>query len=221
MLENIPEKGAALQRDLETYAIIPYIPGGFISVDDLKKMVNVAEKYGAEMFKITPEQRIAIIGLPKDDLDTIWEELDMEPGGFTGKVVRTAKFCPGTTYCKKGEQDSVKMGMTIDEQFFGRTLPNKAKIGVSGCPNSCAMSAVRDIGLIGTKKGWTVMIGGNSGRKPMLARTISKNLSQDEVMELLDDIFSYYEKIDTNRRLGHYIEHIGFENFKKDLKIVK
>ncbi len=39
MSDNIPEKGAALQRDMETYAIIPYLPGGFISVEDLKKMV--------------------------------------------------------------------------------------------------------------------------------------------------------------------------------------
>ena len=30
--ENIPEKGAALQKDMETYATIPYIPGG---IDDI------------------------------------------------------------------------------------------------------------------------------------------------------------------------------------------
>ena len=106
MVDNIPEKGAALQRDMETYAIIPYLPGGFISVEDLKKMVNIAEKYHAKTFKITPEQRVAIIGLPGDDIDQIWDELDMKPGGFTGKVVRSAKFCPGTMHCKKGEQDS-------------------------------------------------------------------------------------------------------------------
>jgi NAD(P)H-nitrite reductase large subunit len=219
MSDNIPEKGAALQRDLETYAIIPYLPGGFISVEDLKKMVTTAEKYHANTFKITPEQRIAIIGLPEDDIDQIWEELGMKPGGFTGKVVRSAKFCPGTTYCKKGEQDSVKMGMAIDEKFLGRSLPNKAKIGVSGCPNSCAQSAVRDIGLIGTKKGWTVLMGGNSGRKPMIGQKIAKNLSHDEAINLIDNIFDLYEKSDTKKRLGYFIEKIGFKNFKKELKI--
>lgn len=219
MEDNIPEKGAVLQRDLETYAIIPYLPGGFISVEDLKKMVDIAEKYGAKTFKITPEHRIAIIGLLEDDIDKIWNELGMEPGGFIGKVVRSAKFCPGIMHCKKGEQDSIKMGMAIDEKFFGRPLPNKAKIGVSGCPNSCAMSAVRDIGLIGTKKGWTVLVGGNSGRKPMIAQKIAKNLSYPETIKLIDDIFTYYAKIDTKNRLGHYIEKIGFENFKKNLQI--
>ncbi len=27
---NIPEKGAIIQRDMETYSISPHIPGGFI-----------------------------------------------------------------------------------------------------------------------------------------------------------------------------------------------
>lgn len=219
MKNNLPEKGAALQRDMETYAIIPYLPGGLISVEDLKKMVNVAEKYQAKTFKITPEQRVAIIGLPGDDIDQIWDELDMKPGGFIGKVVRSAKFCPGITHCKKGEQDSINMGMAIDEKFMGMPLPNKAKIGVSGCPNSCAMSAVRDIGLIGTKKGWNIMVGGNSGRKPIFARKIANNLSQEDTIDLIDKIFNYYRKVDTKRRLGHYIEKIGFENFKKDLQL--
>lgn len=219
MTDNMPEKGAALQRDMKTYAIIPYLPGGLISVEDLRKMVNVADKYGAKTFKITPEQRIAIIGLPEDDLDDIWKKLDMKPGGFIGKVVRSAKFCPGIAYCRKGEQDSIKMGMAIDEKFMGLPLPNKAKIGVSGCPNSCAMSAVRDIGIIGTKKGWNVMVGGNSGRKPMIGKQIAKGISYSQTIDLIDEILTYYGNVDTKRRLGHYIEKIGFENFKKDLKI--
>ena len=28
--ENLPNKGAAVQRDMETYAIIPYIAGGLL-----------------------------------------------------------------------------------------------------------------------------------------------------------------------------------------------
>ena len=28
--QNLPEKGAAVQKDMETYAIIPYIPGGLL-----------------------------------------------------------------------------------------------------------------------------------------------------------------------------------------------
>ncbi len=36
-------KSAILQRDKETYAIVPRIPGGLAKVEDLKKIVNVVE----------------------------------------------------------------------------------------------------------------------------------------------------------------------------------
>ena len=42
--EDILEKGAILQRDNETYAVAPHIPGGFIRVDDFRKLLDTAEK---------------------------------------------------------------------------------------------------------------------------------------------------------------------------------
>ncbi|MDO8869835.1 MAG: hypothetical protein Q7V10_03685 [Methanobacteriaceae archaeon] len=63
------------------------------------------------------------------------------------------------------------------------------------------------------------MVGGNSGRKPMIGEKIAKNLCHEDAIELIDKIFNYYGKVDTKRRLGYYIEKIGFENFKKDLQI--
>ncbi len=37
---------------------------------------------------------------------------------------------------------------------------------VSGCPNCCADSNTRDIGLVGGAKGWKILVGGKGGRKP-------------------------------------------------------
>ena len=45
---NIPAKGAIVQRDMETYAIHPHIPGGFADPALLRKIADVAEKYGAK-----------------------------------------------------------------------------------------------------------------------------------------------------------------------------
>lgn len=66
---NIPEKGAIIQRDLETFAIHPHIPGGFADPALLRKIADVAEKYGAKFVKLTGAQRIAIIGIKEEDLD--------------------------------------------------------------------------------------------------------------------------------------------------------
>jgi len=217
MLENILEKGAVIQKDMETYAIIPYIPGGLVDSATLIKIANIAEKYHAKTLKVTSNQRIAIIGIKYEDIDKIWEDLDMKPGGFIGKKVRSAKFCPGTTYCKKGEQDAIKMGMEIDENFQGMELPNKIKIGVSGCKNSCAESAIKDIGLIGTKRGWNLLVGGTCGIKPMIGQTFATNLSDGEVLGIISKIIEHYKENEENKRLGRFINKIGFEKFKSEI----
>jgi NAD(P)H-nitrite reductase large subunit len=43
-MPDIP-KGAILQRDKETYAIVPRTPVGLVSPDDLERIVKVARKY--------------------------------------------------------------------------------------------------------------------------------------------------------------------------------
>jgi len=216
MKENIPEKGAVIQRDMETYAIIPYIPGGLVEPDTLINIANTAKKYGATL-KLTSNQSMAIIGIKYEDIDRIWEDLDMKPGGFFGKKVRTAKICPGITYCKRAQQDSIKLGFKIDENFQGIELPNKLKIGVSGCPNSCSESGVKDIGLIGYRKGWKLLVGGNGGIKPMIGQPIAKDLQDEEALEMIGKIIKFYKENGDKKRLGRLIESIGFERFKKEI----
>ena len=149
MAKDLLEKGAILQRDKETYAIAPHIAGGIIDPASLKKIAEVAEKYKAAALKITSAQRIAIVGLKPEDLDGAWADLGMKPGAAIGLCVRSVKICPGTTFCKRGLQDSVGVGLKLDEKYHGMEMPSKFKIGVSGCPNSCAEPAVKDLGLMG------------------------------------------------------------------------
>ena len=78
--QNMPDKGAAVQRDMETYAIIPYIPGGLVDPDTLRKIADVAEKYRVKIIKITSEHRIGLYGIKEDDIDDIWDHLGMVPG---------------------------------------------------------------------------------------------------------------------------------------------
>ena len=56
-------KGAIVQRDYETYAIAPHLPGGICTPQVLKKIAEVAEKYKAKALKLTSAQRIAIVGI--------------------------------------------------------------------------------------------------------------------------------------------------------------
>jgi len=217
MSKDILEKAAIVQRDKETYAIAPHIPGGIIDPAGLRKIATVAEKYGAKALKLTSAQRIAIVGIRPEDIDKAWKDLGMKPGAAIGLCVRSVKICPGTTFCKRGQQDSVGVGLRLDEIYHGMELPWKFKMGVSGCANSCAEPAVKDIGLIGASKGWRLLVGGSSGLKPRIGQVLAENLSDEHALLLIDKVISYYKVHAKKQRLGEFIEEIGIEKFKKDV----
>ena len=219
MAEDILAKGAILQRDKETYAIAPHIPGGLITdFALLRRLAEVAEKYHAQAIKLTSAQRLAIVGLQAEDLDQIWQELGMIPGAAIGLCVRSVKFCPGTDFCRLGLQDAVKVGLALDGKYHGFQLPYKFKIGVSGCPNSCAESAAKDIGLVGFKNGWRVYASGFlSGIKPRLADVIAEELDDMQALQLVDRVIEWFLQANKKRRLGKIIDEIGLDAFKQAL----
>ena len=105
------EKGAIVQRDRNTYAVAPHIPGGIIlDPDVLHKIADVAKKYQAQALKLTMAQRIAIVGIKEEDIDKVWEELGMDKGHAIGLCVRSVKICPATHFCKRAQQDGVTLG---------------------------------------------------------------------------------------------------------------
>jgi len=209
------EKGVIIQRDKQTYAVAPHIPCGVVKPDTLRKLADVAEKHGAAALKITSAARIAIVGVDEKDVDAIWSELGMSPGFAIGLCVRSVKACPGTTFCKRGIQDSLALGLKFDEKYHGLELPGKLKIGVSGCPNQCAETCIKDIGLVGIPKGWRLLVGGNGGAKPRLSKELVKDITTEEAIELVEKIIEYYkDNARPHQRLGSMIEKMGFDEFK-------
>jgi NAD(P)H-nitrite reductase large subunit len=219
MSQDLLEKGAILQRDKQNFAIAPHIPGGIIKdVNLLRRLADVVEKYKVQAVKITSAQRVALVGLREEDLDQIWAELGMVPGAAIGLCVRSVKICPGTDYCRIGMQDAIGVGLKLDEKYHGMELPFKLKIGVSGCPNNCSESPIKDIGLVGMQKGWRVLAGGfASGLKPRLADVIATGLSDAEALALVDTIIDWFRDQGKPKRLGRVIDDISLARFMEEL----
>jgi NAD(P)H-nitrite reductase large subunit len=83
--------------------------------------------------------------------------------------------------------------------------------------NSCSEPAVRDIGIMGTPKGYTVMVGGNAGIRARLGDVIAEELNDEEVMDLVERIISYYKTHTKKWRLGRVIDDMGLDAFKKEI----
>jgi len=217
MLE-LGEKGAILQRDDQTYAVAPHLACGVATPETLRTLADVAEKYGAAALKVTSAARIAIVGLKEEDIDAVWSDLGMPPGAAVGLCVRSVKACPGTTFCKLGKQDSLGLGMKLDETYHGMELPGKLKIGVSGCMNQCAETCIKDVALVGKPSGWMVMIGGSGAGRPRLADKLTDGLDDDAALALIDKVVAYFkENAKPNERMGRMIDRIGLDQVKAEL----
>lgn len=215
MAEKRTPKGAILQRDKQTYAIVPRTPVGLVNPDVLEALARVGRKYEIPIMKITSGQRIALVGLEEEQVEQVWDDLRMDVGPAVGLCVHYVQACPGTSVCKLGVRDSLGLGLELEEMFVGKELPAKLKVGVSGCPMCCAESYVRDVGLIGRPKGWTMVVGGNASGKPRIADVLAEKLTRSEAVELVKRFLDFYKQNGGKRaRSATMLRKIGIDEVK-------
>ncbi|MBB6676922.1 nitrite reductase large subunit NirB [Cohnella lubricantis] len=209
---------ANIQKD-GTYSVVPRIYGGVTSPQELKKIAEVAEKFDVPMVKITGGQRIDLLGVKKDDLPKMWEELDMPSGYAYGKALRTVKTCVGSTFCRFGTQDSIGMGIRLEKEFERLNTPAKVKLAVSGCPRNCAEASIKDFGVVAIDGGWELHVGGNGGVHIRATDLLCVVKTEDEVVEWAGAFLQLYrENAQWNERTSIWIERVGLDYVKQALE---
>jgi nitrite reductase (NADH) large subunit len=184
---------ANLQRN-GTYSVIPRVPGGDITPEQLILIGEIARDYGLYT-KITGGQRIDMFGATVDQLPKIWMRLvegGMESGHAYGKSLRTVKSCVGIDWCRYGQQDSVQMAIDLELRYRGLRAPHKIKMAVSGCARECAEARGKDVGVIATEAGWNLYVGGNGGMTPKHAQLLASDLDSDTLVHYIDRFLMYY-----------------------------
>ncbi len=204
-----------------TFGITPHIPGGFITVDIMQKIVDVAKKYKG-VLKITSGQRILITNLKQEDLTDIWSELGMEPAVRTQNSIKNVEMCPAG-YCKRSKINTISTGMKLSKKYQWMEMPCRTKIGVAGCRNACGSVYSKDIGVIADKTGFIVTAGGSGGYNPRMADIVAKDITEKQALKLIDNIFDYYKEFaEDGEKLGFFIDRIGIMKFKQEvIKIIE
>lgn len=212
-------KYATLQKvrdGKKTYGVTPRIPGGFIKPDHLIKFAEVAAKYKGTL-KITSGQRIAILGLQPEDVEKVWEELDMEPAVLSPYSVKNVEMCPAS-FCKRAKQNSLRLGMKLEKALYGTAAPNRTKVGVAGCRNACTSVYSKDIGVIADVDGYMVTVGGSAGFHQRLSDIVTVGLKEDDAFVLVKIILEYYNQhASVGEKMGDFIDRITFTKFQKEV----
>ncbi|OUL02988.1 NADPH-nitrite reductase [Bacillus spizizenii] len=208
---------ANIQKD-GTYSVVPRMYGGVTNSTDLRKIADVVDKYEIPLVKMTGGQRIDLIGVKKEDLPKVWEDLDMPSGYAYGKTLRTVKTCVGEQFCRFGTQDSMALGIALEKKFEGLNTPHKVKMAVSACPRNCAESGIKDLGVVGIDGGWELYVGGNGGTHLRAGDLLMKVKTNEEVLVYAGAYLQYYrETANYLERTSAWLERVGLSHVQSVL----
>jgi nitrite reductase (NADH) large subunit len=207
---------ANIQRD-GTFSVVPRMRGGVTTPAELRRIAEVAEKYNVPMVKVTGSQRLDLLGVKKEDLPRVWEDLGMPSGQAYAKGVRMVKTCVGTTFCRFGTQDSIATGIELERRLENLYTPHKTKMAVVGCPRNCAEATVKDIGLVGQDGSWQVVVGGAAGKGVRKADLLVTVETADQALEAAELFFQYYrENANYLERTYDFVERLGIEKVRRE-----
>ena len=177
---------ANIQRD-GTYSVVPRVPGGEITPDQLIAIGEVAKEFGLYT-KITGGQRIDLFGARVEQLPAIWARLvdaGFESGHAYGKALRTVKSCVGSTWCRYGVQDSVGHGDPPREPLPG---PARARTSSSArcraAPASAPRRRARTSASSPPRRAGTCTSCGNGGMQPQHAVLLAADLDDETLHPL-------------------------------------
>lgn len=148
---TLKKGGFMRQKQKDNFSLRLAVVGGTLTAENLKKIAEVAEKYGDGYVHLTSRQGVEIPFIKLNDIEEVKDSL-AEGGckpGVCGPRVRTVTACQGSQICPSGNIDTTDIAQKLNDRYFGRELPHKFKFGVTGCQNNCLKAEENDVGIKG------------------------------------------------------------------------
>lgn len=127
---------------------------GLLSSDQMEALADIAEQNGAEELRLTREQNLVLMGLPRaaaaavrDAVRALGFGVEEKPGDEADVV-----SCPGTTTCRLGITNSQNFGHELESLVHHYEAKPGVSVKISGCQNGCGLHHVADFGFRGMGK---------------------------------------------------------------------
>ena len=143
--------GVITERNADYATIRLRIPAGVLSVDQVRQLASISKKYGDGSLHLTMRQTMEIPHVNPENLEKIAKALEKNgtPIGAEQNEVVNIMACPGTERCKYANCETIDLARKVDERVFGKELPIRLRIAISGCTHMCNSPLLQDIGVIG------------------------------------------------------------------------
>lgn len=150
--KELKKGGMMRQREAGLFSVRLHVTGGRLATGQLAAIREAADRFGRGTVHLTSRQGVEIPDVPAGSLAAL-KELLAPSGvgvGVCGPTVRTVTACQGCAVCPSGVIDSPGLAGAVDRAFYGKPVPHKFKVGISGCANNCIKAEENDLGV----KGW-------------------------------------------------------------------
>nr|WP_245805895.1 nitrite reductase large subunit NirB [Bacillus alkalicellulosilyticus] len=200
--EKVNERIHAKKNHDGTFSIEPQMYAGQSSAQQLRVISEVVEKYSIPQVMITSSQRISLSGIKAEQLEEVYQDLNMALYRLDDHFVYSIQTCAGQR-CTCDKSESILLAMKLEQSVEQLKTPQEVKIGVSACLHNGAHSTTKDIGLIRMDRGWEIYAGGSSRREPRAGELLCIAETVTEAIEITRALFQYY------RETAKYLEYIS------------
>ncbi len=142
------------QRQAGYSAVEARVEQGDLTPEQFRGLATILREQGAGWARTTQHQNIVLRWIPDAELVTVWRalgKLGLDGAGVA--EITNVVSCPGTDSCKLGITSSMGLNRAVQQHLVEMKITDERSrrilVNISGCPNSCGMHHIGNIGFHG------------------------------------------------------------------------
>jgi len=221
------------ELDDEYFMLRVRIDGGQLSLEQLRTIASISERFARDTADITDRQNIQLHWIRIEDVPTIWRELEAVGLSTTEACGDTPRVVLGSPVAGVAEAEVLDATEAIHEitsRFVGlpelANLPRKFKSTISWLPDT--PYEANDISFVGVihpehGPGFDLWVGGGLSTNPMLAKRLGTWVPMHELAEVWLGVIKIfrdygYRRLRSRARLKFLVADWGTEKFREVLE---
>jgi sulfite reductase (ferredoxin) len=222
--------GVYEQRENGTYMLRVRFPAGGVLPRHLRRLGEVAEKFGNALLHVTTRQEFQIHRVPLDAIIPALRSLaeaGLSTKGGGGNTVRNITACADSGVCRDEIFDVTPYAVAVTERLLSDPLslqlPRKYKIAFAACAKDCSGATVHDLGFIARQQngvsGFAVYVAGGMGGKSRLSTLLHEFIPAADTHIVAEAIKRVFDKHGDRKnkhlaRLRFLVEKAGLDQFR-------
>lgn len=219
----------------ETYMVRPRIPGGCVTIEQLRAISEIAKKYAENKIRFTTRQDIQFHSVKIDNLSNVLDELikaELTTKAAGGDGVRNVACSPLSGVAVDEVFDVTPYMKAVANYMMedpkNLKLPRKYKIAFSNSLEDTVNATMTDIGFIARivegQRGFEVYGAGGLGGSPRIGIKLEDFIDHKDALYYVQAMKQIFEREGdrTNRhkaRLRFVLKRLGEESFREMFRI--